>query len=209
MKKILLVLLLGFVARLFFSCCNCPDDVTTISVNKLYINNLDNTDFYHEISPVLHDSMLRSAVAFEVILRDTSVREYPVLYGANSGFTSASAFQPCECYPNFKVKEQITSLRIISLHDVNAQYKAGSDVTGIFVGSYSEKSIYGLYRNFDDIIKAVNEQIQYGFPGIRIGVYCTKPIENDFAQFSFEVKLSNGKVMTAQSKLIQITSPGL
>lgn len=177
MKKALFVLLLGFIVRLFFSCCNCPDDVTAINLNSMYISNLDNSDIYFNgDNPVFNDSMINAAVAFEVAIIDSTIKEYPVYYGANIGFNSASAMEPCACFPYYEAEEEITSFTITTLNDINSKYKAGSDVTSLFVGTPSENF---LYKNFSDIIQVVNEQIQHGFPGIKIGVFKFPTLENN------------------------------
>jgi hypothetical protein len=205
-KKVLFVLLLIFFSRLFFSCCNCPDDLTSVNLNSVKIQNIDNNFQYGYSQTTLKDSMLRAVVAFEVNVIDSTVTETHWFYGAIPGFTSASAFQPCECPQLFQPVQSISEIKIITLKDINAQIKAGADVTDLFVGTPTDTFLYTPLKKLLDKLKG---SIASGIAGYSISIFCKEQIDNDTAQFEVLIGLSDSRILKAKTQVIHLSSPQL
>ena len=204
MKKILFVLLLIFVSRLFFSCCNCSDDTTSVSLNKVSISNIDNTFQYGYSETTMKDSLYRAAVAFKVNIIDSTVTETLWYYGANMGFTSASAFQPCECPQLFQPTQSISEIKIITLKDINSQIKAGTDVTDLFVGTPTDNF---LYAPLNKLLEKLKGTVAAGIAGYSISIFCKEQIENETAQFEVLIGLSDSRMLRSTTRVIHLSTP--
>lgn len=204
MKKVLFVLFLIFISRLFFSCCNCPDDTTSVNLNKVNIDNIDNTFQYGYSEITKKDTLYRAAVAFKVNVIDSTVTETHWFYVANMGFNSASAFQPCECPQLFQPKQNISEIKIITQKDINSQIKAGSDVTDLFVGTPTDNF---LYTPLDKLLEKLEGTVSAGMAGYSVSIYCKEPIDNETAQFEILIGLSDSRILRATTRLIHLSTP--
>jgi len=200
--KILIVLTIIFLSRLLFSCCNCPKTAESANLNMIeleYLNLIPNEQNLEYSS----DSMLNASVAFEIIVRDSTEAKNN-WYVNNAGFSSASAFQPCECPKLFLPDEQISSIKINTLKDINSKIKSGQEISGLFVAK--NRNTF-LYLEIEDLLKSMKGSVTSGLPGYRVAVYLKEKIDNSEAQFEVSVTLSNSKVLKMKTKVIKITSP--
>jgi hypothetical protein len=68
MKKIMFVLFLIFIVRLFVSCCRCSDETTPMQLNEITIKNLCTAGDYGDVICNETDAMSSSKVAFILTL---------------------------------------------------------------------------------------------------------------------------------------------
>ena len=199
--RILLILLSIFVIRLTFSCCRCTSELVFFEYNEISIANLDNS-IWRSIN---HngDKMLATAVAFEIVLQDSTIGEERIAshHRAPLGLPSAMAFQPCDCGFTFKPSQEIIKISIITLEDISDEIPADTDVTENFV--CQSKSDY-LYESVETFVEKLNATFISFQPFNPIRIFLKDKVENDQARFVVFVYLSDGRVISVVSDLIQI-----
>jgi hypothetical protein len=122
------------------------------------------------------------------------------------GFATASAFQPCECPQLFQPVQSISEIKIITLKDINAQIKAGADVTDLFVGTPTDSF---LYTPFKKLLGKLKGSVTAGRAGYSISIFCKEQIDNDTAQFEVLIGLSDSRILKAKTQVIHLSSPQL
>ena len=189
----------------FFRSCECDETPIPFILNRLNINNLDNSGTYASVTE--SDTMCTSAVAFEILINDTSLY-YP--YYSNSqlqrapfGFSSAWAE---ECEPGFTSNEKIERIEIYSLFDLNENIFADDEVSAFFYGQSDYYPSSGMYASLSDVISYLNSLASY-YPQLTFKVFLSKPIENNRARFLFNVFLSDGRILSDTTRLITVV-PG-
>lgn len=200
MKRVFIVLTIIFISRLFFSCCNCPDDVSSINYNEISILNVNNALPYGYFDTTMVDTLMNSAVAFEIILKDSTQKD-TYYFVQHFGFSTANAMQPCDCFPMFKAKQEITKIRITTLFDMNETIKANTEVSHYFVALPSHTF---LYSSINELLPILNDKILYISASISFKIFCKEIIMNDVAQFDIQVDLSDGSVLLAKTNLVQL-----
>lgn len=181
--------------------CSCGDDTIPYSFNRTRIVNIDNSGIYG--SETNSNELKRAAVAFSLKLSDTNFTYFDY-YAATSkpifGFSGAYAYTK-DCDPIFESTAHINSITIITDHNLNASISAGQDVTEQFLVRLNSNPQSGLYETLENALT----QIRYkGYPFVVINFYLKIPVENNSAQFSFNISLSDGTEVTASTNLITI-----
>lgn len=208
MKKIMFVLFLIFIVRLFVSCCRCSDETTPMQLNEITIKNLCTAGDYGDVIYNETDAMSSSKVAFKVIVADSTIDTYIEYYACNNanwGFSAASATS-CDCYQLFKPEQQIVDIRIFSLLKMSEQIAANTDVTKYFVAIPSASQ---LYTPIDKLYPLINRDVIIGGPTIDMSFFCKLNIENTKAQFVVNIELSDGRMLSAFTNELQLTATGV
>jgi len=202
MKKIIFVIFLFFIIKLFVSCCNCSDDTTPMQLNDVAIRNLNSVGSSGYVNYNKTDTMLSAKVAFEVIISDSTI-DYNKMYAKNNldfGFSIVNAFG-CDCFQIFKPEQKIIDIKIFNLFDMNELIPANSDVTSNFFALISQSNLYTSIKNLYPLI---NHDVISAVPKIGINIFCKLNIQNTKAKFRINIGLSNGKILTAYTNEIQL-----
>lgn len=189
---------------LLFGDCHCDDTPFYYSVNTIEIANLDNSGSYPAVleGNVMH----RAAVAFNFMLYD-STQNYFAQIAKNVkpqglGIKTATAWS-CDCSPSYLPKETIESFKIMTLTDISSTIKAGDDISDYFVGQPQYDSFLDMYVPISDIISEQNS-ISSSNPQFHFNLFMTIPIVNNTAQLSFQIKLSDGRELIANTNEIEL-----
>lgn len=200
------VLFFLFLLRVMISCCmlsdcNCGDDTIPYTFNRTKIVNIDNSGVYS--TETSSNELKRAAVAFSLKLSDTNFTYFDY-YAVSSkpifGFPGAYAYTK-DCEPIFESTLRINSIAITTLQDINDSIFVGQDVTEQFLVRLNSNPQSTLYKTLESALT----QIRYkGYPFVVINFYLIIPVENNSAQFSFIINLSDGSVLTASTNSITI-----
>ncbi|KAB2870771.1 MAG: hypothetical protein F9K37_04990 [Bacteroidales bacterium] len=202
-KKTLLILVAVFLFKLMNSCCLifgdcCKNDPLPTSFNNIKISNVDNSKEYDVLTT--SNEMKRAAVAFNVNVFDTNYYNYySYAKSCSFGFSQAYAM---ECENPFAVITRINCISITTKYDINSSIKAGEEVVNHFVAKTEFWSLSGLYSTVDDVLD--NQRGVIYEPWLDIRFYLKIPVENNIAQFDFQIFMSDGSVISDSTNLISI-----
>ena len=200
------------IINIFQSCwfnCNCTDETLYFSLNTVEVENVDNSNTY----PVStgENEMHGAAVAFRVVLRDSSETDYYFHYAAllnknmpraGVGIQQANAWS-CDCPIYFMPSESVDQIEIITTFDINTELSAGEDVVNFFLAETRTFPMDGLYAAIDEVVSFL-----YTSPtenaAVDFNIFLQPRVENTMAEFTINVYLSNGKVLTAKTNTITI-----
>lgn len=204
MKKFLFCLVSLFLIRLMISCCPCEIEPILLNLNTLTISNLDNSSDVHDPPRLSQsDSMYSNAVAFEVVLSDSTYEnEYDefALAIRNLGFKSALAFW-CDCNQPYAPNQKVKKISIVSLFELLPGQGKGCDVSDWFVALPSANR---LYSGIDQLYELINTELVQNFAGIRFQLFCKEDLKTPQAQFAITAELTDGTLLTAHTQLIRI-----
>lgn len=200
--KILTIVVCVFLIRLTLSCCRCREELVNFDFNTILIENLDNSTW----RPIqAHtNSMLSTAVAFEIHISDSTIREIHFMAHQRTsfGFPSAMAMQPCECGSIFELNNEITKLAILTLEDISPQTPAGTDITQRFL--WGKEREY-LYQPMDSLLVNLNTPFIAFSPNKSMRVFYMDTVMTSQAQFVVEFQYADGQILSDTTNLIQIT----
>jgi len=201
--KLLIILLLVTSIRLISSCCSCEDDFFSFDYESLKIGNIDNSGQWSK--PTEENVMSRASVAFEIQIIGKEIAESKFRPIHFSGFNTLSA-QNCNCDERFISNQTISEIKIRTLNDINSDYCSNEDVTSLFLANtcLSCTDVGNFYITISELQKRLNPESIYHQPINKFLIYLTVPVENTKAQFEFEVLLSDGRSIIAQTALIEI-----
>jgi len=200
LTKSLLILILVFALRIIHS-CGCPDDPNFFDFDQITVLNLDNSKDYLTSSST--DTMYSSAVAFQINI--SGIREFATLKMDNFilGFSEAIASEKCPL--QFKSNQQISKITIITREAISSEIPANTDITDLFLGlTPIPSSIMYLYEPIDNLYNKINQEIFYDDVTTSFQVFCKVNIQNEKAQFAFNVDLTDGRILTGLTNLIHI-----
>lgn len=203
-RKILIILLFGFILRTLTSCiCNCSDDTTPFDFQNIMIENLDNSGDWPVVTE--HNEMYSKAVAFSVTAFAEDIFVMNMLKQINlAGFNSAKAFS-CDCAVLFSANQKIEKITITTLFSISDQIPAMSNVTDYFVADSHERNNWEtIYVDMDNIISHINPETYYDSGSQDIQVFLKEEVKNDKAQFIIDLDLSDGRVLSDTTNLITI-----
>ena len=206
MKRPLKALLLSgmiFCLKLISSCVN-PDYSIYFDFDEVRIVNLDNSADY--VMHATDDLMYSSAVAFEVTIAGKDLlagNSSEINRGKLFAFTAASADSPELQYIS---SQEITGISVVTLREMSPSIPAGSDVTGLFVCHvpFHYESEF-LYIRTDELSAYINPEIYSGEPSITFQLFCSENIQNNSAQFTINVHLSDDRMLYATTSLIDLS----
>ncbi len=148
-KKSLFSLFAITFMQFFLNCvdCDCPSP-------KLFKFDFDQMNY---LGPITKPNVINE-VAFTIKLKDSSNISMAKNTKKGSFISSALA---CKCsFENYGIlKSPIKNIKIFTINELNKNYKAGSDVSDLFVGldsfGYSESE---LYYNLSTLKTRLNNQ---------------------------------------------------
>ncbi len=130
MRKIGLIIIIGFILRLIVSCCDCPDTkeyrYTFNSIEVFHVNNSGQT-------PVIVDNGIIPKEAYglrlECLVAKLAFNESIKFFEISSAY----AFD-CDCPPEiaYFAKDTISNIRITTLNNFDDSHPAGSDISDFF-----------------------------------------------------------------------------
>lgn len=199
-NKIILILLLPLLVELMVACCDCLEPTYfNYTYCGLTVNNLDNSG----AAPNVAQSNKISKVAFGirvVINRNENICKAK----PNKSFFFQSAYATsCDCPFEFQYLplDSINSVKVVTKNDFNAGHLENSDVSEyFFVFGGNEFSTIGEY-----ITNIVTTLYDFSSPTLAFDLLLmTPPTIGLEQQFKVEVELSDGRILTAQTELIEL-----
>jgi len=198
-KKIILVLLIPFIANLVVSCCNCLETAIHHYTNKaIAVINLDNSG--KEPLEIASGSVIKTAYGVRVNLTREKIAR---INKPNINLVEAAWAYDCRCPPpdEFQPNDSIVAIRVISLTNFNSSHPANTDVSTYF-------KIYAPYSfsTTDDFVKATsaiffNEtELQVTFNLLLM----TPPDSSGPHQFKVQIVLSDGRILEQNAPTIDL-----
>ncbi len=134
-KKVKIIFLILILNEIIAACCNCEDEYISkeFSTCEISISNLDNTGR----SPIVTNEAILNKNAYgirvsidrnEMLCKLNKPRSFSLLT------QTAYAFD-CECsiISQYRAKNKITGLKVITLNDFNTEYPKDTDITSLFI----------------------------------------------------------------------------
>lgn len=211
-SKVAFILILFLIISVLQSCwfgCDCSDETFYFSLNKVEIKNVDNSATYPSVMEENH--MCSRAVAFNISLFDsTDSYYYPYqashrevdLQRAGFGIQSAYAWS-CDCPLYFMPAEEVERVEVITTYPINQNIAAGDNVVDLFLSETYGYPMNGLYASIDMVIGFLYTS-RSDHPILNFNVYFQSRVEYALAEFTFNVYLSSGEVMSAKTSVITI-----
>lgn len=194
MKKILIILLLGFISRTLISCCDEGENFIWTEINNTLVSNISS----NEPIPISGDSTEISEFAIELKFIPLQLAEHEI----NLGFSHATA---TSCEPMFPNTQSVINYSFILLTDLNEQFKKGDDISSILTAKNSGLLIYPNlpYEPIENMIEYINNDQFYDLIS---EVYYLKLNAGiaDATEFKLEIKmeLNNGEILQTTTKNI-------
>jgi hypothetical protein len=204
LRKILIIILFGFVLRTLSSCfnCNCDNDAFYFDFTRVELTNLDNSQSY--AIPTQSDTMSSKAVAFEVKIVNDNL--FSLKNVSKNMFSLSSAYAwSCDCPQFFRANNKIEKISIITVFDINTNINANSDITDRFVAhkeNYHQPT--ELYLSIEELYSRINPETYSDQAVEAFKLYLKDEVENEKAQFIIHVQLTNGIVLSDTSKILTI-----
>ncbi len=206
MKKVIFILFLIFVIRVFTACCRCSDETTTIHFNDIRIVPNGQSYYTNELLNYNTDTMFNSGLSFTVALSDTTIRFYPYDFSAvlsKFSFATANA-TTCDCFQVFRFDEEIVKISVYNLYELTPDIPANSNITDLFlIDSYKSR----LYNTIDNAIPEINLRRTSINPSLEINLFCKETILNDSAQFIVNVLLSDNTTLSTFTPIFYLSEP--
>lgn len=197
-SKVLFVIGLFFILRLTQS-CTCSDEPFYLDSNLIMIKNLDNSGLYTASSNI--DTMFSAAVAFEVAIYDSTNTFYTSLVNPKTSFGFSTAQALSKCPEIYKSKQNISKISIITLEAISPEIPVNTDVTEYFL---TQESNTFLFQPLETLINTALYSYSLDDPLFTFKVFFKEDIQNDKAQFAFEILFSDGRTLTAKTNLIHL-----
>lgn len=188
---------------ILFPNCECSDEVFYYSINSIEITNIDNSQTYPQFTE--EDEMHKAAVAFNVLISDTTLTEnyaYSQPLQSSIGFSTALAWS-CDCSMNYLPEPTIQNFNIFTNFDINDTVKAGDDVSNLFLVTDYSWSNRDLYYELNELINLANLTTNE-MPGILLKIFLKVPVDNSKAEFTIEITLSNDTKISQTTNTITI-----
>jgi hypothetical protein len=189
MRKVLILLLLPFIAQVIFVSCNCPEPLIEYYSNKNFIlSNLDNSGKRAVIAT--RDSVPRAAFGLRLQLNREKTAFYKPVQSAF--FQSAYAFSRGCPPPQIIPRDSITSLKVLTLNDFNASHLSGSEVSVYF--KVFERNSFTPIEEYIKQYKTIlysDEQLEEKLDLLLM----TPPVLNKHHQFKVVISMSDGRLI--------------
>ena len=200
LTKIIVVLMLGFSIRLFFSCT--PPPPIEMHFNSIKIIGVNNSDrFSYSYTSV--DTMYSSAVAFKLTLFDSTYNYYAFNFRKtlkSLSFTPAMAFSIDESFFPVNKVEQI---KITTLFDIDDNIKAGEDITNLIL--FERGNSFELYQNLNSAISTLNKTQPTASSSIVLVL--STSAKKTTLQLNVQITIDNGTVLSTNTDVITIINP--
>jgi hypothetical protein len=134
-KKGIVIMVIAFTGRLFFSCCDCgsgdDDSGRPASVDEMNVLMLNNSG--KDPIEVESGTIPKEAFGIKMILQVAQFANFTNRSG--SFFTAAYA---CSCDNPYRLDDEIISIKITTISDFNSEYAAESEVSELFKALLNE-----------------------------------------------------------------------
>lgn len=192
--------MLPLLIEVLVACCDCYDPVYFNYTNcSMSISNLDNTG----AEPVVTEPNTISKDAYGIrveIYRNEDICK--VKPNPSLVFQSAYAMS-CDCPPEFEYTalDSITDIKITSLNDFDSEHLANADVTEYFYVSSGRE-----FTEVSKFVENMHSTLYYSFdPGFEFDLLLMlPPTLGPEHQFSIEVELSDGRILNAQTEVLEL-----
>ncbi len=198
-QKVIILLTLGFMYNLFFSCTPYSQDPIGINYNNIRIVGVDNSNkylYYYNKT----DTIYSDAVALKLTLADTS-RFYATSFLPNLqqtfSFQTVEAKDPAQ---SFIPLNKVVDIKVKTLLDINDSIKAGDDISEHIL--CTSRNDFDLYHNLNQGILWLNGIQSYGQNDLILVLKTT--VNNTNAQFEVKVTLDNGNVLSGTTERFKI-----
>jgi len=197
-KKIALVLSIGFALRLIVSCCECQPPVEfKYTFDCIETFHLDNSGQ----APAIVDKGVIHKEAYGIQI------EYSLLPLACNKPFSFSAFNAayaysCRCPPDIQylAQDTISAIRIKNLNDFDQTHPADSDIS-----DYFKVLDYDKYITFQELIDAYETMYEEKPEKDLIKIFLMQPpTQTGEHRFQVEFLLSNGTILTSVTTPIKL-----
>lgn len=198
-KKVLIILLIPLAADLLVACCDCDEpQLFRYTNSNLELQNLDNRGQ----APVIASNGIALKEAFGIRMtvkcETTAFKQPPVSFFINRSYALS-----CGCDPaiQYRAKDSVVALQIITLGDFDPQHLAGADVSAYFkLYFYNSFTSISDYLEKDAKIFYYNEVKNINLDALLI----VPPPENGVYQFRIEMELSDGRSFVQESSTIEL-----
>lgn len=200
-SRVLILLTLGFVIKIFFSCTPLSQSPTQITYNKISVVGVDNSGRFLSAHNEL-DTLYSEAVAFKLTLSDTSLLYASLLSSNIMQLFSFRTVQARSIEMTYIPKNKVVDIEVKTLFDINASIKAGDDISEYILCDRGDN--FEMYYSLRQGMLWLNE-IQYDKSSSIIFVLKI-PVENTKAKFEVVVTLDNGNTLLCTTDLFTIIS---
>jgi len=197
-KKIVIVLAIGFLLRLVVSCCDCNEGAefkyTFDCMEAFHIDNAGQTSIVVEGGTILKEAY---GIQIEFALLQLACNK-PFSFSA---FNSAYAFK-CECPPEIQylAQDTISSIQIKAINDFDQTHPANSDIS-----DYFKVLDYDNYITLQEFIDAPETMYETKPVKDSVRIFLMQPpVHIGEHRFQVEVLLSNGTILTAETTPINL-----
>ncbi|MDF2189553.1 DUF5034 domain-containing protein [Paraflavitalea sp. CAU 1676] len=199
MKKVIFLLLLPLIAEVVVSCCNCVEPVIQRYTNKtISVFNLNNSGAEPQVTTA--DTVAKRAFGIRVQLEREKMA---CLQKSRSLFIQSAYAFGCRCPPptQYRPKDSIEAIRILTLNDFDNTHLAGADVSTYFkvykpyyfltIGDYVKNTSPTLFT--DEELK----------PAIDL-LLMAPPAGGAEHRFRVQIRLSDGRILESDTSPIKL-----
>ncbi|OFY50442.1 MAG: hypothetical protein A2W85_10410 [Bacteroidetes bacterium GWF2_41_31] len=198
--KVIILLILSFGIKLFFSCTPYSQDPIEINYNHISVIGIDNSDRYLDYYNTT-DTIYSDAVALKLTLSDTSMF-YAATFSSN--LMQTFSFQTARAYdiePSYIPLNKVVDIKVKTLIDINESLKAGDDISEHIL--CSSRDDFDMYHNLSQGISWLDD-IQSRHKSSSIILVLKTSIKNTNAQFEVKVTLDNGNELFGTTVIFTI-----
>ena len=206
------ILVLFLIISILQSCwfgCDCSDETFYLSLNKVEIKNVDNSATYPSVME--ENRMYSRAVAFNISLFDSTDSYYYPYHASlrevdvqRAGFGIKTAFAwSCDCPLYFMPTQEVERVEVITTYPINQNIAAGDNVVDLFLSEVYGYPMNGLYASIDMVIGFLYSS-RTEYPILNFNVFFLSRVEHSLAEFTFNLYLSSGEVLSAKTNVITI-----
>lgn len=196
--KIIIIISITFITKLFFSCT--PSPPIEIHYNSIIVSGINNSDKFVGITNV--DTMYSSAIALNLTLFDSTNRYHASnnkIVSKSFSITPAMAFSISK---SFIPVNKVVYIKTTTMFDIDEDVKAGDDISNLIVYDTGDNF---LYQDMTHAISTMNRTQASASSSVLLAL--KKSIKNTKAQFNIQVTLDNGNKLSYTTNLFTIIIP--
>ena len=213
-KKVLFLVgsftLLKLMAGCIFG-CKCPTpELVDLNFSKATITSVNNADSYI-FSNESEDSIPAKAIGFKIQLIDSVYENADYGMYARASFPAHFTFfneakaMECDCgYYSYKPVKKLSAIWVKTLFDFSPDYKAGSDMTGLFVGYIDDYNYNSrqLYSSLDDLMRYYGAKDKLNKPAIGFSLFLKQAPTSDSLQFEATFEFDDNSFVTDSTSIV-------
>ena len=198
--KVIILLTLGFVLRLFFSCTPYSQDPIEINYNSISLVGIDNSDIHLGYYSTI-DTIYSDAVALKLTLSDTSNFYATSFYQDLIQTFSFQTLKADDIDPSYIPRNKVIDISVKTMFDINDSLNAGDDISEYVLTA--SRDDFDLYHNLNQGVLWLNG-IQSYYESSSIILILKTSVENTTAQFEVIVTLDNGNKLIGMTEIFTI-----